>query len=122
MDLTNYMIMRTKEKMVLESNLRDQNLITQQKHLSKTKKVPQMYRESNAVVADQDLMIKDDEKMGATVDIDLLKEINLLRTDIDEAFVKLDRMLYIAKSKEQTSDFPVAFVTNLLYLISLNNL
>ena len=63
-----------------------------------------------------------EEEMVTPVDVDLLKEINLLRTDIDEAFVKLDRMLYIAKSKEQTSDFPVAFVTNLLYLISLNNL
>ena len=56
------------------------------------------------------------------IDLPLLKEINLLRTDIDESFVKLDRMLYMAKEKEQTSDFPVAFVTNLLYLISLNNL
>ena len=28
----------------------------------------------------------------------------------------------MAKSKEQTSDFPVAFVTNLLYLISINDL
>ena len=41
-----------------------------------------------------------EEEMVTPVDVDLLKEINLLRTDIDEAFVKLDRMLYIAKSKE----------------------
>lgn len=95
--------------------MRNQSVVTKSKFVTTTSKVPKS--SENSEVATQDK----DEKLQS-VDIDLLKEIKQLRTDIDESFVKLDRMLYMAKSKEQVSDFPVAFVTNLLYLISLNDL
>ena len=55
-------------------------------------------------------------------DLELAKQIDIIRRDIDENFVKLDRMLSIAKDREEINDFPVAFVTNLLYIVSINGL
>ena len=90
MDLSNYLLIRTKEKMILEAKLENKDLVMSQASLEN--------------------------------DIDLAKQIDTIRRDIDENFVKLDRMLSIAKDREELNDFPVAFVTNLLYIISINGL
>ena len=90
MDLSNYLMIRTKEKMILEAKMRRKELIFKGK--------PNI------------------------TDLDLAKQIDTIRKDIDENFVKLDRMLSIAKDREEAIDFPVAFVTNLLYIVSINGL
>jgi hypothetical protein len=90
MDLSNYLMIRTKEKMILEAKMRRKELIFKGKPTIK--------------------------------DLDLAKQIDTIRKDIDDNFVKLDRMLSIAKDREQEIDFPVAFVTNLLYIVSINGL
>lgn len=45
-----------------------------------------------------------------------------VRKELDSAFIKLDRLLAIVEEKEEHFDFPVAFVTNLLYVIEKNGL
>lgn len=90
MDLSNYLLIRTKEKMLLEAKLANKNLVFKDKPF--------------------------------VTDLDLSKMIDELRRDIDENLAKLDRMLSIAKDREEVNDFPVAFVTNLLYILSVNNL
>jgi hypothetical protein len=90
MDLSNYLMIRTKEKMILEAKMNRKELIFKGRSNIK--------------------------------DLDLAKQIDAIRKDIDENFVKLDRMLSIAKDREQEIDFPVGFVTNLLYIVSINGL
>lgn len=90
MDLSNYLMVRTKEKMILEAKMKNKELI-----------------------------YKGEANIS---DLDLAKQIDNLKKNIDENFAKLDRMLSIAKDREEIIDFPVAFVTNLLYIISINGL
>ena len=90
MDLSNYLVMRTKEKMVLEAKLKDPALV-----------------------------LKDSDKHDK---VDLMKEVDSIRKDMDEAFASLDRMLTIAREKEEQYDFPVAFITNILYVCEKNGL
>ena len=50
----------------------------------------------------------------------LLKQVMELRKDIDGAFVKVDRLLQVAQDKEEDFDFPVAFITNMMYVCAKN--
>ena len=52
--------------------------------------------------------------------LELRKSLDSLKKEIDECFVKLDRLLYILQEKEQKFDFPVAFATNILYVCQKN--
>ena len=90
MDLSNFLVLRTKEKMVLEAKLKDPALV-----------------------------LKDTEKHDK---FELMKEVDNIRKEMDKAFVSLDRMLTIAREKEERYDFPVAFITNILYVCEKNGL
>jgi hypothetical protein len=52
--------------------------------------------------------------------LDELKKLTALRAELDDCFVRLDRMLSIVQEKEGHFDFPVAFVTNILYVCEKN--
>lgn len=45
-----------------------------------------------------------------------------VRKELDDAFIKLDRLLAIMEEKEEEFNFPVAFVSNLLYVCEKNGL
>lgn len=121
MDLSNYMLLRTKEKMVLEAKLKDLDLVarsTGSKPSSSAAAVPETNSEDTDVAVASDAA--NNSGAPATADLNVLKQVDEIRKDIDEAFVKLDRMLSIAREREETSDFPVAFVTNILYVCEKN--
>lgn len=60
--------------------------------------------------------------INSVEDLNLLKELGEIRRELDHAFEKLDRFLFIAQEKEHGFDFPVAFVTQILYVCEKNGL
>ena len=60
--------------------------------------------------------------MIAAEDASMLKQLLDLRKDIDKHFAILDRLLEVARDKEEEFDFPIAFVTNVLYVCSKNDI
>lgn len=76
-----------------------------------------------AVTAEKDDENESDEPKAAASsveELDELKKLTALRTELNECFVKLDRMFAIIQEKEETFDFPVSFVTNILYVCEKN--
>ena len=99
LDLSYYLLLRTKEKLVLESQLKDQSSVLNPKYFTeKSKQTVQNLAQKPK----------------------LEKQIDEIREDIDEAFKGLERMLDMADQKEDWYDFPVAFVTNILYVCEKN--
>ena len=77
---------------------------------------------SETTVADT---ISDDSKkvpVKTTAIIDEEKKLLELRKELDKGFIQLDRLLSIAEEKEEEFDFPVAFISNLLYICEKNGL
>ena len=112
--LSNYMLLRTKEKMVLEAKLKDLQLVS-----SNTSTIFDNFKKTDE---NKSAEVANPDDLQPKVDVDLLKEVDEIRKDIDEAFVRLDRMLAMAKDREEVSDFPVAFVTNILYVCEKNGI
>lgn len=103
--------------MILEAKLKDEALVLQK---SWVKKKPEN--------ASKEVASPDSEESAETPPSKNIDEINQekhileLRKKLDEAFIRLDRLLAIAEEKEEEFDFPVAFVTNLLYVCEKNGL
>jgi len=81
LDLSSYLLLKTKEKMVVEAKVQDYELVLK------------------------------NEKFHPKSKIDLLKALDEIKKELDEGFHALDRMLTVIREKEEQYDFPVAFVT-----------
>lgn len=90
LDLSFYLLTRTKERMLLESVLETPAAGTAQAGTNT--------RAGSA---------------GA-------QELEAIKRDIDLHLAQLDRLLAIAREKEQEFDFPVAFITNMMYVCYKN--
>lgn len=131
MSLSNFLVLRTKEKIVMESSLND--TVLRLKHWTKPPgdkfKTLQFFdgemkAESKELQKEYEAFIETEEwSMQWKKDkqyMETLKNVDEIRRDIDASFLKLDDMLVMTEEKEETFDFPVAFITNILYALEKN--
>ena len=71
-----------------------------------------------AKLQDRGLIMKNEAK--EMEQLELQKLLDNLKKEVNDCFVKLDRLLYILQEKEEKFDFPVAFATNILYVCQKN--
>ena len=98
LDLSFYLLTRTKERMLLESIL-------------------QTYKESDSPRLEEGSAPTNTRAGSANT---LESQLHQIKQDIDLHFAQLDRLLTIASENEQEFDFPVAFVTNVMYVCYKN--
>jgi len=115
LDLSNYLLLRTKEKMMLEAELAEANLILKKPPPAAPQAKTEMLKDGSIVET-----TAESKPPKAAQDVNLLKQVIEIRKDIDLHFAQLDRVLAIAKDKEESFDFPVAFVTNIMYVCAKN--
>jgi hypothetical protein len=133
MSLSNFLVLRTKEKIVMESSLNDTVLKLKNWSMPPGDKFKTLQFIDGEMKADSEELQKEYEDYIETEEwsmqwkkddkyMELLKEVDEIRRDIDASFLKLDDMLVMMEDKEETFDFPVAFITNILYTIEKNGI